>query len=84
MYKLGRSRLWVEDSGQAIGEYATILALTLVLALGAIQVISSRNNYAFSTVTSAIGNTAGSSGGASGGGSGGDSGGDGHEHDGGH
>lgn len=46
--------LWFEDSGQDIAEYAVLLAVILVIVLGAIQLIGSNANTVFSQVASSI------------------------------
>ena len=47
-------RLWLEDSGQDIAEYAVMLAVILVLVVGTIRLIGSNANNAFSSVASSI------------------------------
>jgi Flp pilus assembly pilin Flp len=47
-------RLWSEDSGQDIAEYAVMLAVILVLVVGTIRLIGSNANNAFSNVASSI------------------------------
>jgi Flp pilus assembly pilin Flp len=53
MRKMGR-RLWSEDQGQDIAEYAVMLAVILVLVVGTIRLIGANANNAFSTTASAI------------------------------
>jgi Flp pilus assembly pilin Flp len=53
MSKLAR-RLWFEDQGQDIAEYAVMLAVILVLVVGTIRLIGSNANNAFSATASAI------------------------------
>lgn len=48
------SRLWSEDAGQDIAEYAVMLAVILVLVVGTIRLIGSNANNAFSNVASSI------------------------------
>jgi len=48
-------RLWSEDSGQDIAEYAVMLAVILVLVVGTVRLIGSNANTAFSNVASSIG-----------------------------
>ena len=43
-----------EDSGQDIAEYAVLLAVILVIVLGAVQLIGSNANTVFSSVASSI------------------------------
>jgi Flp pilus assembly pilin Flp len=53
MYKL-IGRLWSEDAGQDIAEYAVMLAVILVLVVGTVRLIGSNANNAFSNVASSI------------------------------
>ena len=47
-------RLWREDEGQDIAEYAVMLAVILVIVVGTIRLIGSNANNVFSQVGSAI------------------------------
>jgi Flp pilus assembly pilin Flp len=47
-------RIWAEDEGQDIAEYAVMLAVILVLVVGTIRLIGSNANSAFSAVASSI------------------------------
>jgi Flp pilus assembly pilin Flp len=47
-------RIWSEDEGQDIAEYAVMLAVILVLVVGTIRLIGSNANNAFSAVASSI------------------------------
>jgi Flp pilus assembly pilin Flp len=47
-------RLWSEDAGQDIAEYAVMLAVILVLVVGTIRLIGSNANNAFSNVASTM------------------------------
>jgi Flp pilus assembly pilin Flp len=47
-------RLWAEDSGQDIAEYAVMLAVILVLVVGTVRLIGSNANTAFSSVASSL------------------------------
>jgi Flp pilus assembly pilin Flp len=47
-------RLWSEDKGQDIAEYAVMLAVILVLVVGTIRVVGSNANNAFSSVASSL------------------------------
>ena len=47
-------RLWTEDKGQDIAEYAVMLAVILVLVVGTIRLIGSNSNSVFSSVASSI------------------------------
>ena len=53
MSKLMR-RLWSEDSGQDIAEYAVMLAVILILVVGTVRLIGSNANNAFSSVASSL------------------------------
>jgi Flp pilus assembly pilin Flp len=53
MSKLIR-RLWSEESGQDIAEYAVMLAVILVLVVGTVRLIGSNANNAFSSVASSL------------------------------
>lgn len=47
-------RLWREDEGQDIAEYAVMLAVILVIVVGTIRLIGSNANNVFSSVASSI------------------------------
>jgi len=47
-------RLWSEESGQDIAEYAVMLAVILVLVVGTVRLIGSNANNAFSAAASSI------------------------------
>jgi Flp pilus assembly pilin Flp len=47
-------KLWYEDGGQDIAEYAVMLAVILVLVVGTIRLIGSNANNAFSATASSI------------------------------
>jgi Flp pilus assembly pilin Flp len=47
-------RLWVEDQGQDIAEYAVMLAVILVIVVGTVRLIGSNANNVFSSVASSI------------------------------
>jgi len=47
-------RLWTDESGQDIAEYAVMLAVILVIVVGTIRLIGSNANNVFSNVGSAI------------------------------
>lgn len=53
MSKLIR-KLWYEDEGQDIAEYAVMLAVILVLVVGTIRLIGSNANNVFSSTASSI------------------------------
>jgi len=47
-------KLWRDDAGQDIAEYAVMLAVILVLVVGTVRLIGSNANTAFSQVASSI------------------------------
>ncbi len=47
-------KLWNDDLGQDIAEYAVMLAVILVIVVGTIRLIGSNANTVFSQVGSAI------------------------------
>jgi Flp pilus assembly pilin Flp len=47
-------RLWFEDAGQDIAEYAVMLAVILVLVVGTVRLIGSKSSTVFSNVASSI------------------------------
>ena len=47
-------RLWNEEEGQDIAEYAVMLAVILVIVVGTIRLIGSNANNVFSNVASSI------------------------------
>ena len=47
-------KLWSDDAGQDIAEYAVMLAVILVLVVGTVGLIGSNANTAFSNVASSI------------------------------
>ncbi|MGP0020279.1 MAG: hypothetical protein ACLPHP_17035 [Candidatus Sulfotelmatobacter sp.] len=47
-------KLWRQDEGQDIAEYAVMLAVILVLVVGTIRLIGSNANTVFSNVASSI------------------------------
>ncbi len=48
-------RMWLDDEGQDIAEYAVMLAVILVIVVGTIRLIGSQANNVFSQTASAIG-----------------------------
>jgi Flp pilus assembly pilin Flp len=48
------ARLWFEDDGQDIAEYAVMLAVILVIVVGTLRLIGSNANNAFSSVASSL------------------------------
>jgi Flp pilus assembly pilin Flp len=47
-------KLWHDDEGQDIAEYAVMLAVILVIVVGTIRLIGSNANNVFSSVASSI------------------------------
>jgi Flp pilus assembly pilin Flp len=47
-------RLWSDESGQDIAEYAVMLAVILVIVVGTIRLIGTNANNVFSSVGSAL------------------------------
>ena len=47
-------RIWSEEKGQDIAEYAVMLAVILVIVVGTIRLIGGNANNVFSSVASAI------------------------------
>jgi Flp pilus assembly pilin Flp len=47
-------RLWSDQEGQDIAEYAVMLAVILVIVVGTIRLIGSNANNVFSNVASSI------------------------------
>jgi Flp pilus assembly pilin Flp len=47
-------KLWLEEQGQDIAEYAVMLAVILVLVVGTVRLIGSNANNVFSNVASSI------------------------------
>lgn len=48
-------RVWMDESGQDIAEYAVMLAVILVIVVGTIRLIGSNANTVFSETASSIG-----------------------------
>jgi len=48
-------RIWSEEEGQDIAEYAVMLAVILVIVVGTIRLIGGNANNVFSNVASSIG-----------------------------
>jgi len=47
-------RLWNDDEGQDIAEYAVMLAVILVLVVGTVRLVGSNANHVFSSAASSI------------------------------
>jgi Flp pilus assembly pilin Flp len=54
LFGLCRERLWREEGGQDIAEYAVMLAVILVIVVGTVRLIGSNANNVFSNVASSI------------------------------
>jgi Flp pilus assembly pilin Flp len=50
-------KIFTDDQGQDIAEYAVMLAVILVLVIGTVRLIGGNANNAFSTVASTLGTT---------------------------
>jgi Flp pilus assembly pilin Flp len=48
-------KLWFEEQGQDIAEYAVMLAVILVLVVGTVRLIGGNANNVFSNTASSIG-----------------------------
>ncbi len=53
MFQLVR-KLWSDDAGQDIAEYAVMLAVILVLVVGTVRLIGTNSNNVFSNVASSL------------------------------
>lgn len=49
------AKLWQDEQGQDIAEYAVMLAVILVIVIGTVRLIGTNANTIFSQVGSAIG-----------------------------
>jgi Flp pilus assembly pilin Flp len=49
-------RLWRDEEGQDIAEYAVMLAVILVIVVGTVKLIGGKSNNVFSEVASSISN----------------------------
>jgi Flp pilus assembly pilin Flp len=47
-------RLWADERGQDIAEYAVMLAVILVIVIGTVKLIGSNANNVFSSVASSV------------------------------
>ena len=47
-------KMWKDERGQDIAEYAVMLALILVVVMGTIKLVGSNANNAFSSVASSL------------------------------
>lgn len=48
------ARLWREEQGQDIAEYAVMVAVILIIVVGTVRLIGSNSNTVFSQVASAV------------------------------
>ena len=48
-------KLWSQEEGQDIAEYAVMLAVILVIVVGTVRLIGGNSNNVFSSVASAVG-----------------------------
>lgn len=48
-------KVWMNDDGQDIAEYAVMLAVILVIVVGTVRLIGSQANNVFSQTASALG-----------------------------
>ena len=48
-------KLWLQEEGQDIAEYAVMLAVILVIVVGTIRLIGANANNVFSSVASSLG-----------------------------
>jgi len=48
-------KVWSEEQGQDVAEYAVMLAVILIIVVGTIRLIGSNANGVFSSVSSMIG-----------------------------
>lgn len=54
MFRELARKLWIEQEGQDIAEYAVMLAVILVIVVGTIRLIGSHANNVFSSVASSV------------------------------
>jgi Flp pilus assembly pilin Flp len=47
-------KLWTDEKGQDIAEYAVMLAVILVLVIGTVRLVGTNSNTVFSRVASSI------------------------------
>jgi Flp pilus assembly pilin Flp len=47
-------RMWNDDQGQDVAEYAVMLAVILVIVVGTVKLIGGKSNNIFSEVASSI------------------------------
>jgi Flp pilus assembly pilin Flp len=54
MVKIWGNRLWQNDEGQDIAEYAVMLAVVLIIVIGTVRLIGGNANNVFSSVSSGL------------------------------
>jgi Flp pilus assembly pilin Flp len=54
-YCVGTYRLWCEDDGQDVAEYAVMLSVILVLTLGLVKIIGQDASNVFAAVAAKVG-----------------------------
>jgi Flp pilus assembly pilin Flp len=47
-------RIWTDETGQDIAEYAVMVAVILIIVVGTIRLIGTNSNAVFSQVASAV------------------------------
>ena len=47
-------KLWNDDEGQDVAEYAVMLAVILIIVIGTLQLIGGKSNNVFSEVASSL------------------------------
>ncbi len=47
-------KLWTDDQGQDIAEYAVLVAAILIIVVGTIRLVGSNSNTVFSNVASSV------------------------------
>ena len=50
----GLSKLWRDEQGQDIAEYAVMLAVILIIVIGTVKLIGTKANSTFSNVASSV------------------------------
>ena len=50
----GMGRLWRDEQGQDIAEYAVMLAVILIIVIGTVKLIGTNANSTFSNVASSV------------------------------
>ena len=47
-------KLWTDDQGQDIAEYAVLIAAILIIVVGTIRLVGTQSNTVFSNVASSV------------------------------